>query len=375
MPLGLAREQNALGHVAHIWTLDSLDESNPASEWGLEQSLFTFPVLGPASIGFSLAAERAIRSRHTPAYDILHQHGIWMANSRLTCQWRAATGRPTIIAPHGTLEPYALRRSAWKKRLVALLYESNNLQSASCLHATAESEVVSFRDWGLRNPIAIIPNGVPEEWIRGKGDPCRFRIRHGISPEKRLLLFLSRLHPKKGLPLLLEAMARVEAELMEWSLIIAGPDEAGHQAELQAIIENLNLQNKVQFVGPLFGDDKRDAFAAADLFVLTTQSENFAIVVAEALASGLPVLTTHGAPWQELETNNCGWWIETNVNAIARALLEVRASVKSELVAMGQRGKDLVAKRYVWAASAQKSLELYTWLLGQNARPEYVIID
>jgi glycosyltransferase involved in cell wall biosynthesis len=277
------------------------------------------------------------------------------------------------VAPHGSLEEYILNRSPWKKQLASLAYQSENLRCASCLHATSSNEAASFRRYGLTNPVAVISDGIPDAWLQSQGNAARFRARFSIRADQRLLIFLSRIHPKKGLPLLLEALARLCSQLANWSLFIAGPDEAGHQHELELLAAKLGVGGMIRFVGPLFGQDKRDAIAAADLFVLPTHSENFGIVVAEALGAGVPVLTTRGAPWEEIQTWHCGWWVDTSVIAIQEALLDATQRSKKELTVMGQHGKELVAQRYTWPRVAEQSVLLYQWLLGRSERPNFMI--
>jgi glycosyltransferase involved in cell wall biosynthesis len=378
--LGLARQQLDAGNRVAIWTLDSPTELQTiAVENKLARSqncrLVGYPTVGPKRIGLSPAMEQAAISRRGEFYMILHQHNLWMANSRVTNRWRKTFERPTVIAPHGTLEKYALKRSAWKKKLATLAYESENLCQASCLHATSVSEALSFRRYGLRNPIAIIPNGVSETWINSVGDANHLRSRLALTPDRRLLLFISRIHPQKGLPFLFEAMSLIRQELADWCFVIAGPDEAGHRRELESLAQRLHLENMIKFIGPVSGDDKRDAFAAADLFILPTHSENFSIVVAEALGAGIPVITTRGAPWEELQTHDCGWWVDINVGAIKNALLEAIHRPPAELKEMGKRGKALVTDKYTWAQLAQKSIRLYDWLLGRAERPDFVVLD
>lgn len=373
--LGLAHAQQTLGCEATVWCLDSPTEATQAvCEWNTDVRVVTTPVVGPAMVGFSPVAERMACSDTGARFDILHQHGIWMANSRITNLWRGAFQRPTVISPHGTLNEYAWRRSRWKKWLAWQGYEGRNLRLASCLH-TAETDVLNFRMRGLRNPIASIPNGISSEWLSSIGDAERFRQQYAIPPGRRLLLFLSRLHPIKGLPLLFEALASMHQSIGDWCLVVAGPDEVGHRRELELLSERLQIGDCVQFVGPLSGVDKRDAFAAADLFVLPTHTENFGIVVVEALGAGVPVLTTHGAPWQELQTNRCGWWVDVSARAIQGALQNAVQQSKGELAAMGQRGKILVSQKYTWEQAAWKSFQLYDWLLQRGKRPDFVTID
>lgn len=376
--IGFAHEQLLDGHCPAIWSLDQSFESDGlANTNGLNPSdLKVFPTFGPGWLGYSPAMEKEAISSVGASYDILHQHSIWLAISRVTRRWHGSFSRPTVVAPHGTLEAYSLGRSWWKKRLALRAYEMENLQRADCLHATAISEAASFRRFGLKNPIAVIPNGVSEEWLSIRGDSDRFRNRFSIPPNSRLFLFLSRLHPQKGLPLLFEAMAKVGSSLSEWLLVIAGfEDESGYQKELERVAVKLGITKKIIFIGALFGQDKHDAYAAADLFVLPTYSENYGIVVAEALAAGVPVLTTHGAPWEELKVNRCGWWVDINVDSIQEALSDAISHARQELIEMGARGKALIEEKYTWPRVTKKTIELYNWLLGRGEQPDFVMKD
>jgi glycosyltransferase involved in cell wall biosynthesis len=372
----LVIEQQSLDCQPMIWTLDQESETELALETKLPKGYFKcFPHVGPAFIGFTPAMELAARSQAGQEFVLVHQHGIRMANSRVTNQWRHAWDRPTLISPHGTLETNALRISRLKKNLAALMYGAQNLLQATCLHACSQSERLSFRQYGLKQPIAVIPNGVSDSWLVSKGDSESFRREFGIGPGRRIMLFLSRIHPIKGLPLLFEAMAKLRSELGDWLLVIAGPDAGGHRLELEKLARLMEIDRWVLFVGPLFGERKRDGFAAAEVFVLPTRSENFGIVIAEALGVGLPVITTHGAPWEELTEKRCGWWIDISSDAIRDTLMNVIQMPAAELAAMGARGRDLVATRYTWRFAAEKTILLYKWLLSQGGRPNFVETD
>jgi glycosyltransferase involved in cell wall biosynthesis len=256
-----------------------------------------------------------------------------------------------------------------------LAYEAQNLRRATCLHAASASEARSFRRYGLLQPIAVIANGIPDSWLLSTGDAMRFRREFGIAGERRILLFLSRIHPIKGLPLLFEALAQISSELGNWLLVIAGTDEVGHRLELEQLARQLGIKQWVQFVGPLFGERKRDAFGSAEVFVLPTQSENFGIVVAEALGVGLPVVTTRGAPWEEINSYRCGWWTDIHSDALRDALTQVIRLPVAELAAMGARGRELVSTHYTWRNAAEKTILLYHWLLSQGPQPDFVVSD
>ena len=305
--------------------------------------------------------------------DVVHQHGIWTAISRATQLLRRRFGIPTVIAPHGSLEPWALERSRTKKTIALALYERENLARADCLHAVSEYEIPSFRSFGLTNPIAVIPNAISTGWIDSTGDSLAFRQAYSIDEGHRILLFLSRITPVKGLPLLLEAVARVRGEIPDWRLVIVGGEELGHLSMLYKMITELGLGNMVSFTGALFGQAKRDAFAAAEVFVLPTRRDAAPIAVLEALGAGVPVITTKGAPWNDLVTHQCGWWVEPSADGLSRALVEALALDLRTLSRMGAQGRELVRNKYTWSKSSDMSLALYSWLLHQSPKPDFVV--
>ena len=183
-------------------------------------------------------------------------------------------------------------------------------------------------------------------------------------------LSLSRIHPKKGLLELVEACARLKDK--NWRVIIAGIDSNGYQAIVEDAVNKANLQQKFSFVGPVYGEQKTALFAKANVFVLPTHSENFGLVIAEALAHGLPVITTTGAPWAELNTESCGWRIPTGVDALEEALVKAISMPKFKLIEMGLRGRKLIEDRYKWPPIIQKHNALYQWILGTGQRPDFI---
>jgi glycosyltransferase involved in cell wall biosynthesis len=374
--LSIATSQRALGLQADIWCYDDKTEiSQLQHSYDLgNQAIRSFPIVGPGRLGYSPVMERDIVAQ-AGSYDVIQQHGIWTGVSRATNCYRAHNGKPTIISPHGSLDTWALRRSIWKKRLARFLYEGKNLHEAACLHALSKREAEGFRAIGLRNPIAVIPNGISETWLLSTGDASAFRRKHGLSEKAKILLFLGRITPIKGLPMLVRALSTLKQRLEDWKLVIAGVDEFSHQKEVQLLVEQLAMKPYVQFVGPLFDHDKRDAFAAADLFVLPSHSEGAPIVILEALESGIPVLATKASPWEDLVTYRCGWWSDISENAIADALEDAIQKPRDMLQEMGQRGKSLVQKRYTWSQVAEKTSLLYEWLLGRKKQPDFVIKD
>lgn len=297
--------------------------------------------------------------------DLLHTHGLWTHASWVARAWkRGHPGRLHVASPRGMLEPWALEHHGWKKRPVWWLVERFNLQSAALLHATSTTEADNLRRLGLAPPIAVVPNGVDVPEL----SPLDTTTLQ--PPRERTALFLSRLHPKKGLPLLIEAWHK--ARPTGWRLVIAGPDEGGHRREIEEQIHQCGLTPVIQCVGPLNQEERSRAFAESELLVLPTHSENFGMAVAEALAHGVPVITTHGAPWELLQTGRCGWWVPVSIPALAQALAAATALPSEELRTMGARGRHLMREHFSWSAVANQLLECYQWLLSGGPPPAWV---
>ncbi len=315
------------------------------------------------------------RSINTHTFDIVHQHGIWTGTSSATIILSKEKNIPTVIAPHGSLNQWVLGLSPWKKRIALSIYERENLRLASCLHATSEREIADFRDFGLKNPIAYIENGIQEKCLFLKGNALRFRENNGVEANKRILLFLSRISPKKGLPMLIEAIKSIQEDFSNWQLIIAGINEFDHKKEVESLIEQLEMQDKIKIIGPLFDQPKFDAFAAAELFILPSHSEGSPMVVLDSLAAGVPVITTKASSWSDLVDYNCGWWTDISTSAIAAALKQAVNMNSEDLRRLGEEGKNLIIAKYTWAKLADKTVNLYNWILKQGNKPDFVQLN
>ncbi len=299
-----------------------------------------------------------------PAADVVHGHGIWLAPNLATATQARRAGKPFVSSPRGMLSREALAFSPGRKRVVWALGQRAALAGAAALHATSDSELGDIRTAGLRAPVAVIPNGVdiPE--------PPQARLPGGV----RTALSLGRIHPKKGLDTLLAAWARVEGDHPGWRLRIVGPPEDGHDDELRALARSLGLE-RVTIEGPVWGEEKAALYAASELFVAPTRNENFGLTVAEALAAAMPAICTTGAPWSELQSERCGWWVDQGPDALAQALADALARPPAELAAMGARGRSLVARRYGWGRVAEDMGALYRWLVARGERPAFVHVD
>jgi len=303
--------------------------------------------------------------------DIVHLHGIWsMALHRCAVACRRL-GIMYVIAPRGMLEPWSLKQKWLKKRIARWLYQDRDLKCAAALHATAGSEAEQFRKLGFKNPIIVSPNGV--------NVPIKFEPRNTPNTRKRVL-FVSRMHPKKGVMELVEAWAKVMSEGVEecrsggvkdWDVelvyTVNGDFEREYEAKVKAKVKESGLEDQFIFTGALNDDEKWKAYARADLFVLPTYSENFGIVVAEALWAGVPVITTKGTPWSELDERGCGWWIDVGVESLAVALKEAMPLDDAQLREMGARGRKLVEEKYTWNAVVKAMVKGYEEVLNGRA--------
>jgi glycosyltransferase involved in cell wall biosynthesis len=314
------------------------------------------PVIGRLRMSGGL--RRALRSDA----NVIHSHGLWLLPNIEAGRAAASRGQAHLLSPRGMLSAASLEISPWRKKLVWVLIQRALVRRASCIHATSQDEYEDVRALGLRNPVAVVPNGIDLPAPPSATASC---------PAQRTLLSLGRLHKKKGLTLLLRAWAKVEPHRPSWRLRIVGPAELGHDRELRSLVHELHLA-QVTVEGPLYGQDKLGAYRSSQLFVLPTLSENFGIVAAEALAAGVPVVSTKGAPWGGLEQEGCGWWTDIGSEPLARALLEATALPPQHLVAMGERGRAWMARDFSWDRVAREMARVYLWLTGEAAAPETV---
>lgn len=287
--------------------------------------------------------------------DLIHNHGLWLLpNLYATWQFKKqpASTSKIVHSPRGMLGKEARRISSWKKEPVWWLWQKEALQTAHCLHATGVSEYEEIRQAGLTNPVAIIPNGIDVPDLESAQRELR---------NQKVILSLGRIHPKKGLARLVRAWAKLEDRFPNWSLRFVGNAEVGHDLELIALARQLNLK-RFEIQAAVYGEAKWEVYQKADLFVLPTLNENFGITVAEALACELPVISTKGAPWQGLERESCGWWIDHGVEPLASALYQAMELDEATRADMGKRGKVWMDRDFGWPAIGEEMANVYCWL-------------
>jgi poly(glycerol-phosphate) alpha-glucosyltransferase len=354
-------------------TIHSVEDSDAAAElvdWDpLEVSLS--PLRGPGRFSYGPALADQIAG---VGPDAVSTHGLWRYMSVVSRRWHAETGKPYIVSPHGMLDPWALQNSGLRKRAAALLFEDKHLRGASCLRALCESEAKAIRDYGLENPIAVIPNGV--DLPQPKETPSAPWSRQPGFDSAKVLLSLGRLHPKKNLLALLRAWKRLEANTAagrsDWRLVIAGWDEVGYATEIQACISSLGLENEVWYAGPLFGTEKEAAYRRASAFILPSLSEGLPMVVLEAWSHSLPVLMTPECNLPSGFATNAALRMGAETESITEALRQLFAMSDVERATMGQRGRQLCAEVFNWSAVGGQTEALLKWVTGNGPEPGFV---
>ena len=305
--------------------------------------------------------------------DIIHTHGIWEYPSAAVSEWHQTFRRPYLVSPHGMLDPWAVRNSAWKKRLAWTFYERKHLENAACIRALCQSEAESIRTFGLKNPICIIPNGIDLPSLQDLSSGARGSAFEPLAQGRKVLLYLGRLHPKKGLVNLLRAWRQVLDEqplaASSWVLAIAGWDQGGHERELKKLSAEFGIENSVHFLGPKFDEEKVACYRDCAAFILPSFSEGLPMVILEAWAHAKPVVMTPECNLPEGFDAQAAVRIGYEVAGIAGGLKQLFEMPAADLEAMGKRGLALVQDRFVWPKIVAEMKDVYDWVLGGGPMP------
>lgn len=293
---------------------------------------------------------------------VVHSHGMWLMPNVYAGRAARIMSSTLIVSPRGMLSQYGLSRKRMQKLAVWYGFQRPAVSRAHAWHATSDAEAREIRAFGINQPIAVIPNGVDLP-ICDNGSR--------LSKADRQVLYLSRLSPKKGVEKLLRSWACIAPSKPSWRLSIVGPDEGNYRQHLERVKASLGLRS-VEFLGAQYGRERDQFLQAADLFVLPTENENFGLVVAEALSFGVPCIVTRGAPWEGLEVNKCGWWIDNSIEALARTLSDAMVLSDEERTKMGERGRRWVERDFSWSEIASKFLRFYEWCQTGRDQPEFI---
>ena len=353
----LAKAQAGLGLDVSIVTLRDGWFEQDAPNDPLVRVLGARP-LGPSRIGFSKSLEGMI-CRECVTGSIIHSHGVWMYPQLAARRAAEKTGTPLVVSPHGMLEGWALENGSSLKRLAWVCWEAAAFHRAAMIHVTNETEAESVRKI-TRNPnVVVIPPGVHTPAPVAAEDRRLLKDRLESIDGFRVLLFLSRLHRKKGLDLLIDAWRKLISDFPHWKLVIAGPEGDGSGANALATVRQSGISESVSFVGEASRRECGVLLELADVFVLPTRSENFGMVVAESLAAGRPVLTTTETPWGEIESVGCGWIVSPTLEDVTAGLRRAMSLSRDQLRAMGDAGRHWVTEQFTWRSTAERMVEAY----------------
>lgn len=285
--------------------------------------------------------------------NIVHVNCCWMPACAAVQRIAQKRGYKVVLTPHGMLEPWIIKRHYWTRKVPALwLYQKAAVQRADCVQATAESERDNLLKLGYNSNIKVVRLGIDAESIEMKRS----------WKKTRQILFLSRVHVKKGINFLVEAADVLRNELQGYKILVAGEGEADYVEAMKRMICDRGLQDIVQLIGGVYGDEKWRLFQTSDFFVLPTHSENFGLAIAESLASGTPVITTVGTPWSDLNSAEAGAWIEIGTEPLVESLRRFLSLSEDELEAMGRNGRKLIETKYSAHVMAEQMMEVYKGL-------------
>ncbi len=327
-----------------------------------------FPSTGPHAFRYSPLLKNAVVNSNC---ELAHLHVIWMYTSIVTNHWHKK-GKPYMVTIHGMLEPWALKNAKLKKKIVKLLYEGKCLANATCIHAHTYKEYEDIRSFGLTNSVCVIPNGVE---IPQTGQIQEKPGWHSSVKDRKVLLYLGRLHPKKGLENLIEAWALLKAVNKNWLLVIAGWGEKPYMESLKAKTQQLHQQSNIIFPGPQFEGEKNQSFASADAFILPSFSEGLPMAILEAWSYRLPVLSTPACNIPEGYERQAAIEIKASVEGIKTGLQELFSLNAENRKEMGENGYKLVVEKFTWEKIGQQMAEVYRWLLQGGQTPKTIILN
>jgi poly(glycerol-phosphate) alpha-glucosyltransferase len=361
----LAEEQARQGARVSVYYVAKGRESPVLPDPALVESRCFAQSLPGDNPGISLSFARAMRA-DVALFDVVHAHAVWNFCTYWAMRTAFEARVPYVVAPQGSFEPWALAQSALKKRVLGTLTEVPLFNRAAALQALTETEAAQFRRYGLTAPTVVVPNGV--DLARFNRRAPRLADQLGLAPGTATLLFMSRLHPKKGLDILLRAFALIAAASPRLALVIAGNDAGSGYAEtLARLAGTLGIAERCRFTGEVRGEAKLDMLAGADAFVLPSRSEGLPVAAIEAMAAALPVILTPGCNLPEVAAAKAGLIVEPEPEMLARAIGDLFADPEAGRL-MGSNGRRLVAGKFTWTRIAAETIEIYGNLEAHRAR-------
>ncbi len=357
----------SLGLDAHCWGTGENTDRNELELLG--PPFRSFPTRWPRNWYRSPELASALEIE-TPSFDLLHLNEIWTHPLYAAASSFRKNRKPYLITPRGIFTQ-SWRYNTPKKRLYLRLVGNKMIAGAACLHALTQAEVGGFREAGYHGPATIVPNGIDPGKFAHMPDPDAVEKRCPELRGKRVVHFLSRLSPEKGLDQLIPAWADTVRgrSYNDCILVISGPNHQGYRSVVEGLIKLHDLGKSVLLTGMVTGSEKLALISRSDVYVLPSYSEGFSVSVLEHLAAGKPVLVTSGCNFPEVLDAGAGLCVRPQRDALAQALRRLLDMTDSERKQMGLKGRELVTNNYTWEIAARKLITVYDCILHGKEIP------
>lgn len=353
---------NSMDYFTELLTLNISDPLDRLVGVG-EHWITALPVDSKTPFGYS---KNLLHFLQKSNYQLYHTNGLWMYCNHITCKVAREKNKPYIITPHGMLYPQALKHSYWKKYFFLKLYFKKDIMDATCLHVTCKQELEYVRSFGYKGPIALIPNALN---LSNTNNAVPF-----LSNSVVRFGFLGRLHPRKKVENILYGAARLKDRGDDFKILIMGKGDEEYESFLKSEVKRLGLRN-VEFCGFVDGLKKYEYLSSLSILIVPSDFENFGMIVAESLSVGTPVMANVGTPWELLNIQHCGWWLNCSPDNIALIMNKVLDMPVDLLKEMGGNGMRLIENNFSVMKVAREMALLYDWILNKGAKPHFVYYD
>ncbi|MEA1997426.1 MAG: glycosyltransferase [Gemmatimonadota bacterium] len=371
-PHSVIGQAGALGRLGHDVTIMATSKERHRLDWPEDVAdihLYpeTWPALWRRGAGFVDDAKRVVEKS-----DIIHLNELWshtvFTGSRLARKRR----KPYLINFRANLNPVQMFRNPLRKKIYLALAGNRIINNAACVHALTRCELEFIRELGYKTPVTVIPNGIHREKFEILPEPNEAEEYWPVLRGRKVVLYLGRLHLEKGLDILLKAwreLIQVESST-EPLLVIAGPDDREHGAQIRALAQKLGLESKVCFTGTVEERGKMALYSRADIFILPSYSEGFSNSIIESMASAKPVIITTGCNFPEVADAGVGLCVKPEPGELKDAVRDMLAMPGDELKAMGTRARSFVFEKYTWEIVARKLVTVFNCILEGREIPE-----
>lgn len=376
---GLANGLVDAGVVVHVISSDASIDGRIAPERFRELErpglhIHTYRYALAKKHAFAFNSMRTIKA-FAEKCDVVHANGIMTHPVHQAALAARRLGRPYVVSLRNGLDPWLLQFRKFRKLIAFHLYVKRDVGAASAVHLTSELELQGARNFGVHGPFTVVPNGLASEAAADEPNPALADAAWPVLKGRKVVLFLSRLSPQKGLDMLIGAWDRITDQHPEAMLVIAGPDYEGYERNVRQWVSTRKSPSSVLLTGLVVGELKWSLYARASFFVLPSYTENFGNVVTEALAAGTPVIASQATPWSVLRERDLGAWIPVDADVLSHAMLEFLDKPDDVLKAMGSRGREYVATELTWRMAGQKMKLIYESILAGHQVPFQPSVD